>query len=158
MKILIAVDGSPCSQAAVRDVSMRPWPEGTEVELLTVISTRMPFIPEPTGVLLAAHETLLREARLNAPDLLAHASATLTQAQPTLVVTTKTVDGHAGKAIVDEAAAWGADLIVLGAHGYNAASRLFLGSVSQAVVQHAGCSVEVARSPRCLEGHVPAAA
>jgi nucleotide-binding universal stress UspA family protein len=49
--------------------------------------------------------------------------------------------------ILDEAESWGADLIVLGSHGYSAWKRLFLGSVSQAVVSHAKCSVEVVRCP-----------
>jgi len=47
--------------------------------------------------------------------------------------------------ILDEAESWGADLIVLGSHGYNAWKRFLLGSVSQAVVSHAKCSVEVVR-------------
>ena len=47
--------------------------------------------------------------------------------------------------ILDEAESWGADLIVLGSHGYSAWKRFLLGSVSQAVVSHAKCSVEVVR-------------
>jgi nucleotide-binding universal stress UspA family protein len=46
--------------------------------------------------------------------------------------------------ILEEAESWGADLIVLGSHGYRAWERFLLGSVSQAVVSHAKCSVEVA--------------
>ena len=47
--------------------------------------------------------------------------------------------------ILDEAERWGADLIVVGSHGYRAWERFLLGSVSQAVVSHAKCSVEVVR-------------
>ena len=47
--------------------------------------------------------------------------------------------------ILDEAENWGADLIVMGSHGYGAWKRFLLGSVSQAVVSHAKCSVEVVR-------------
>ena len=47
--------------------------------------------------------------------------------------------------ILDEAESWGADLIVVGSHGYSAWKRFLLGSVSQAVVSHAKCSVEVVR-------------
>ena len=42
---------------------------------------------------------------------------------------------------------WKADLIVVGSHGYPTWERLLLGSVSQAVVSHAKCSVEVVRLP-----------
>ena len=35
MKILLAIDGSSCSDAAVREVARRPWPEGSMVKVLT---------------------------------------------------------------------------------------------------------------------------
>jgi nucleotide-binding universal stress UspA family protein len=50
--------------------------------------------------------------------------------------------------IVDEAAEWGADLIVVGSHGHTGLTRLLLGSVAQSVVAHAPCSVEVVRRRR----------
>jgi len=50
--------------------------------------------------------------------------------------------------ILDEAESWDADLIVVGSHGYRAWERFLLGSVSQAVVSHAKCSVEVVRCSR----------
>src|SRR5262245_47241290 len=55
--------------------------------------------------------------------------------------------------ILDEAERWGADLIVVGSHGYRAWERFLLGSVSQAVVSHAKCSVEVVR---CRPAEKPA--
>ena len=48
--------------------------------------------------------------------------------------------------IVDHAANWHADLIVLGSHGWKGLGRFLMGSVSEAVTRHAGCSVEVVRS------------
>ena len=47
--------------------------------------------------------------------------------------------------ILNEAAAWGADLIVTGSHGHNRFTSLLPGSVSEAVAMHAPCSVEVIR-------------
>ena len=47
--------------------------------------------------------------------------------------------------ILDVAEEWGADLIVVGSHGYRALKRFLLGSVSHSVVSHAKCSVEVVR-------------
>jgi len=49
--------------------------------------------------------------------------------------------------ILNEAQAWGADLIVVGSHGRRGISRFVLGSVSEAVATHAACSVEVIRKP-----------
>jgi hypothetical protein len=38
LKVLVAVDGSPCSDRAVQSVAMRPWPPGSEVEIVSVPS------------------------------------------------------------------------------------------------------------------------
>jgi nucleotide-binding universal stress UspA family protein len=57
----------------------------------------------------------------------------------------KTLKGDPKIAILDEAEHWGADLIIVGAHGYNALERFWLGSVSRAVASHAKCSVQIAR-------------
>jgi len=48
--------------------------------------------------------------------------------------------------IIDHAANWRADLIVLGSHGWKGLGKFMMGSVSEAVTRHAGCSVEVVRS------------
>jgi nucleotide-binding universal stress UspA family protein len=151
MKVLVAIDGSPCSKAAVREVAMRPWPDGTSIEVLNVVATRMPLIPEPLLILAATYETLLNEARNAAPALVSEAADTLRHAQPGLAITTRILEGPPKVRIVEEAEAIGADLIVLGAHGFGVAARMLLGSVSQAVVLHAPCSVEIARTPVCLE-------
>jgi len=48
--------------------------------------------------------------------------------------------------ILQEAAEWPADMIVLGSHGSSGLSRFLLGSTSEAVATHATCSVEVIRA------------
>ena len=57
------------------------------------------------------------------------------------------VEGHGNPAdvIVQEAEESGADLIVVGTRGLNAARRLVMGSVSTNVVHHAPCDVLVVR-------------
>ncbi len=49
--------------------------------------------------------------------------------------------------IIDRAAEWKADLIIVGSHGWKGLNRFLMGSVSDAVVRHAECSVEVVRIP-----------
>jgi len=56
--------------------------------------------------------------------------------------------GHPVEEILDLAEEVGADLIVIGSHGRTGLRRLFLGSVSEAVVRHALCPVMVARPKR----------
>jgi len=54
--------------------------------------------------------------------------------------------GRAAEAILAEADAWRADLIVVGSHGKGSLERVLLGSVSTAVTARARCSVEVIRT------------
>src|SRR5678815_5277949 len=46
MKILLAVDGSPCSDAAVDEISRRPWPDGSSIKVLTTFELPSPPTPE----------------------------------------------------------------------------------------------------------------
>ena len=46
MKILLAVDGSPCSDAAIEEVARRPWPEGSLIKVLTAYELPTPPPPE----------------------------------------------------------------------------------------------------------------
>ena len=58
----------------------------------------------------------------------------------------RVVRGDARQAIVDVAAEWDADLVVVGARGLGAISGALLGSVSLAVARHAPCPVLVVRA------------
>jgi len=57
-------------------------------------------------------------------------------------------EGNQKSVIVDLAAKWPADLVVIGSHGRRGVERFLLGSVSEAVVRHAPCSVQVVRIPK----------
>ena len=54
--------------------------------------------------------------------------------------------GRPAQVIVEAAERWGADVIVAGSHGHGFWGRLAIGSVSDAVLHHAPCSVLVVRS------------
>jgi nucleotide-binding universal stress UspA family protein len=62
-----------------------------------------------------------------------------------LEISAQIIEGHTLSVILDEAANWEADLIVLGSHGYRRVKRFLLGSVSSAVASHADCSIEIVR-------------
>ena len=62
-----------------------------------------------------------------------------------LQIETEMFSGSPKKLIVKDAEKWNADLIVVGSHGYGFWKRALLGSVSDAVVHHAPCSVLVVR-------------
>lgn len=47
MKILLAVDGSSYSQAAVEEVARRPWPSRTSIKVLSASELRLDPMAEP---------------------------------------------------------------------------------------------------------------
>jgi len=145
MKILLAIDGSPHSVLAVKQVATQPWPRNSSVEILTVIHPTIPVLTEPTLMLAATSLQQAQELRAVAPRVLDAARKQIARSAPGLTVTTKILDGVPAHVIVDEAREWGADLIVLGSHGYGFITRMILGSVAGAVVGDAPCSVQVVR-------------
>jgi len=87
---------------------------------------------------------LLDEDRRVESDL--RASEDAVRATPTDIrFETRRLEGDAGRAIVAEALEWGADYVVMGAHGRTALATVALGSVARYVVEHAPCSVLVVR-------------
>jgi len=83
-----------------------------------------------------------------APELLAAAAARLKRGHPDLAITTKALEGTPRELIVQEAAGWGADLIVLGSHGHGPLRQALLGSVATGVAADAACAVEIIRASR----------
>ena len=147
MKILLAIDGSLFSDAAVADVAAKPWPAGSEVRVISVVEppllpTVETWVPPDDYI-----ESLERAGQDQANSVIKTAVDRIQKTQgDRLRVSTEIVQGHPKHAIIDEAEAWDADLIVVGSHGYRGLTKLWLGSVSQAVASHAKCSVEIVRS------------
>jgi len=146
MKLLLAVDGSECSGAAVDAVAGRPWPEGSVVKIISAVES--PVVSTPTAWALSqdVYSQLEQAAVDKAKTAVREASDRLrTGRAKRLKILAETVSGHAEDVILDEAVRWGAELIVLGSHGYRKLQRFLLGSVSQAVASQAPCSVEIVR-------------
>jgi nucleotide-binding universal stress UspA family protein len=148
MKVLLASDRSKCSAKAVSEVANRPWPSKSQIRVLSAVQLFTPVTPSSASTLTCPYPTSLLEqmwndARKHGAKAVADAAKTLTAAG--LKVHEETRDGDPRGLILDEAKAWGADLIVLGSHGRHGLDRLFLGSVSESVAMYAHCSVEVVR-------------
>ena len=146
MKILLAVDGSDYSNAAVDAVAERPWPEESVVEIICAID--LPVVPIPdTWIMPDSYYTQQERAAAEQAGAVVKEARHRLKAGRTaeLETITKTIVGRAPDVILDEAVKWNADLIVLGSHGYRGLKRFLLGSVSQAVATHAPCSVEIVR-------------
>lgn len=152
MKILLPVDGSVCSDAAVEALARRPWPPETEVKVITAAEIPMPVGMEPWVVSPDYFEELNKSVRKAAQVVLDNTLAKLkTIEDKTLKISSEIIQGPPRQVIVDEAEDWGADLIFMGSRGLGAWNRLLLGSVSSAVVHHAKCSVEIVRSRELCE-------
>ena len=129
LKILMGIDGSAFSLLAARSVAARPWPNGTIVKLLSV--------EEPTIHLAERLSDEPKTATRSMPEAATQAEAILSRAD--LSTTSDIVKGNPKEEIIRQAAAWGADLVVVGSHGRRAVKRWLLGSVSEAVARHAYC-------------------
>jgi len=147
MKILLAVDGSEYSEAAVKQMVKRPWPEGAKVKVISAFEMPVSPTPETWSIPAEYFNELELAARSRATDAVTNALEQLKTAGE-LTVESEVIEGSPKQVILEEAERWGADLIVVGSHGYRGWERLLLGSVSQAIVSHAKCSVEVVRKPR----------
>jgi len=149
IRILLAVDGSEFSDAAVEEVANRPWPRGSEVQVVSAV--HLPFTPTPETWALpdSYYSNLEKTTREQSESATGRAIARLRESNAgreiPLTLTSATPIGHAEETIIETAKTWGADLVVLGSHGYRGFTRFLLGSVSQAVAAHAPCSVEIVR-------------
>ena len=150
MKILLAVDGSECSDCAVAEVARLPLPAGSVAHVITVEQPVCP--PLHTDALPTAFDKVVEQFRMESLGRLRASASQLQRLAPHLQVVPMLVEGQPKEVIVGEAERWAADLIVVGSHGYGPLRRFFLGSVSLFVTLHAPCSVLVAR---CRQGAAP---
>ena len=132
VRLVVGVDGSAESEAAVQTVAKRDWPKGTEVKLVTSIG---PFY-YTTGAVIREEEKWAREMQQKAEGELSEAG---------LEVASVISGDDPKRVIVQEAEHCEADSIFVGTSGKGRVGRLLLGSVSTAVVTRAHCSVEVIR-------------
>ncbi len=134
MKVIFAVDDSKYGMYALETVGSRPWPNGTEFRLLSVLELGRDESQEvQVPVINAIKESLANKA------------AALNTLHPGSRVDTKIVQGNPKEAILQEAEEWGASHIIVGSHGRKGIQRFLLGSVAEAILAQAPCTVEVVR-------------
>ena len=69
MKILLAIDGSDFSQAALKSVLARPWPASTEVKVLHVVEPPSLLMGREMGGYDPEFEMVWKALREQAKDL-----------------------------------------------------------------------------------------
>lgn len=148
MKVLLAIEGSDYSQAAIKKCCrMFDQSVNTEIRIISAFEPMM-RATEPFAVSTEYLRDLEAAAEKNANEVVSKAAKEIRDHFPDLGVemTTAVVNASPKQAIVEEAEKWGADLIIMGSHGYGFWKRTLLGSVSNAVAHQAPCSVLIVRT------------
>lgn len=135
-RILVAIDGSPDAEAALRHAFVLARDQHALITLLTVA----PSAATPIGAsasappdLLDFHERLLREATNLVPA--------------DIGVTTRLERGNPAETILRLIREEDHDLVVMGSHGHSRVHRALLGSVSERVLRASTVPVLLMRSP-----------
>jgi nucleotide-binding universal stress UspA family protein len=143
IRLIVGIDGSPGSIAALDIVKSREWPAQTEVKLIAVVDTRIQTaaisdLPE-VGQWTQTDHSIVEGAWLR--EILKVQSEKLRNVglRPTIVIE----EGDPKQVLLEYADEWKADCIFVGARGLTRIDRFLLGSVSTAISARAHCSVEV---------------
>jgi nucleotide-binding universal stress UspA family protein len=142
-QILVALDGSPDAEAALRHAVTLARDQNARLTLLTVA----PPVATPVGAaasappdLLDIHSKILREATESLPE--------------DIGVTTRLERGDAAETILRVVREDDQNLIVMGSHGHSRFHRALLGSVSERVLRASAVPVLLMRAGK--EAPVPA--
>jgi nucleotide-binding universal stress UspA family protein len=131
-RILVPLDGSSFGETALRPARELARRAGGELRLLSVHE------PDwfPTERALTPGFQKWRE------DYLAQVGRGIREVPLSIAVRT----GKAERLILDEAASWGADVIVMSTHGRGAVSRFWLGSVADHCLRHSRTPLMLVRA------------
>jgi nucleotide-binding universal stress UspA family protein len=144
LRILIPTDGSPLAQRALQLAASAPWLDGSEIKVIScpefpMVGGAFPYFGATESAdLVKISEEHARQAVEEARKILGSSPVPFTAE----VTEPRDTPAHG---ILAAAEQWPADLIVMGSHGRRGFDRAILGSVSETVAMHAGCSVEVIR-------------
>ena len=146
MNILLAVDQSPQSQAAISLLANVQFPTRSKLYLLYVLEPQR-WTEELKGKHKLHMQTMLSSARsqvsTEAREFLSKAQKTCQK--PKLNVTSLVIDGIPGGAILSAIDKYNIDLVIMGTQGKTGLKRFLLGSVSEWVLTEAPCSVLIVR-------------
>jgi nucleotide-binding universal stress UspA family protein len=133
-KILVPVDGSPTATLGLDEAIKLAKLTGAAIRLLNVVDlwalamtpeAGIGATPDLLTLLKESGRAVLADAKLRVEAAGVHADTVLADS----------LGGRVFELIIDEAARWGADLIVIGTHGRRGVGRLVLGSDAEQVVR-----------------------
>jgi nucleotide-binding universal stress UspA family protein len=146
MKVLVAIDDSKGSEAVIEAMITKFRLQDPEIRVLHVVefvrnspeALEWGFLVDLSKVFDAQHK--------KAEEFVKRVAGNIRESG--LEAGTCVREGDAKTQILEVAAEWKADLIVLGSHGRKGMDRFLLGSVSEGVARHAACSVLIVRPAR----------
>jgi nucleotide-binding universal stress UspA family protein len=152
VRLVVGTDGSPHAVAAIREIARRNWPAGTEVRVVAVVETLVPALTAIDTNTYASESAfqIVQESDRHEWDRKRAAAEESEQLLRDAGLTASSIvqESDPRRAIVEEAEAWSADAVFVGARGLGFVDRLVLGSVSDAVVSHSTIPVEIVRTPK----------
>lgn len=145
MKIIIAVDNSQSSRYAIDSVANRNWPAGSE---FVVVSVAHPLMTDLGGWIPDAE-------RYEHQKVIDGFVEQIRSKLSNCTVEGQLLEGSPADEIVKLASDLKADFVVVGSQGRRGFDHLMLGSVAEAIVHKAACSVEVIKSAVPIESAAP---
>jgi nucleotide-binding universal stress UspA family protein len=130
-RILIPIDGSTCSDAALQHGVRLANEQHAEIKVIYVLDTQALYLFDDGFYVEDVAEKWRKAGRL----LLDRAAEQARQAGITTATALLEEGGRIPDVIVAEGKRWPADLIVMGTHGRHGVNHLLLGSVAEGVVR-----------------------
>lgn len=146
--IMLAVDGSDASNAAVQEVIKLVTNQDVHLQVIHVVDESIFYAGGPSF----DYISLIAELRQQGQTILDSAAHTI-ESQTSIKVEKsllelKLLQGRMAELIIEKAQDWPADILVLGSHGRRGFSRLFLGSVAENIMRIATMPVLLVHSPQ----------
>jgi|ERR1017187_9438829 nucleotide-binding universal stress UspA family protein len=141
MRILMGVDDSQFTGDTLKAIVAQRRAENAEVLVLHVLQPQGPTPPQMGS----GYAPELEAENKAAGALVERIAEELRSAG--FKADTRIKVGDIREGILDSAAEWRADLILVGSRGQRGIQHFLLGSVAEFVARHAKCSVEIVRTP-----------
>ena len=144
-RIVVGVDDSEQAAAALRWALAEGVVRQATVEVVHSWSPPLSALPFGATLVIPVDEAAIDSAaRASVDELVERALAEMDEQPPEVLRTI--LPGGPTVTLVEVSE--DADMLVVGSHGRSGLSRLMLGSVAMACVNHASCPVVVVRTPR----------
>ncbi|HMW90909.1 MAG TPA: universal stress protein [Candidatus Obscuribacter sp.] len=142
-KVLIPINDQEAALYSLESVMARKWPDGAQFMLMTVVEDLAATVPASRAV----HKEVLAAEQAEYMEFMKGWIERLRDSLSIVFPDTSTEvnSGEICEKILETAAHWGADYIILGSHEFALSSRLALGSIASRILANAPCTVEAVR-------------